>query len=168
MTFPLIVLSVGAVAAGWLWVPGHHLFPHFLDPVLEMEEEHAPLILMFGGSIVAAGAGFFLARQFYGPLAETRARLKEQWSGLYRFLFNKWYVDELYNKTVVRAGYLLSDLLAWLVDVLMIDGILVNGSAGLVSFIGSAFRGTQTSYVRNYALGMVLGSVVIVLYFVYR
>jgi NADH-quinone oxidoreductase subunit L len=79
-------------------------------------------------------------------------------------LFNKYYVDEIYEYTLVRPGYALSDrVLFRVVDAGIIDGI-VNGIGITARLIGAAARLLQTGVVRTYALFMLLGF----LYMLYR
>ncbi len=172
MTMPLVLLAVGAIVAGWVWLPGRALFREFLAPVLEAEVSHhaahPPHTLMFGGSIAAAFLGLLIARAVYGSTSAMTSDPLAQLGGLYRLLLNKFYLDELYNATVVRAGYLLSNACGWVFDLILIDGLLVNGLAGLVALFGKAAQRAQSGYVRSYALSMVLGGVLVATYFVVR
>jgi NADH-quinone oxidoreductase subunit L len=77
-------------------------------------------------------------------------------------LYHRYFVDEIYNTLFVRRGKRLSRWLWQFFDVRIIDGI-VNGVAGLVGLLGGLFRNTQTGYVRNYALTMLLGAVIVVI-----
>ena len=87
-------------------------------------------------------------------------RLAQQWQALYRGSLNKWYVDELYDRTVVQPTMALADGLWKRVDVAVIDGA-VNGAGQVVAWGGRALRLLQSGQTQHYALGMALGAVVI-------
>jgi NADH-quinone oxidoreductase subunit L len=79
-------------------------------------------------------------------------------------LFNKYYVDEIYEYTIVRPGYALSDKIFFrVVDSGIIEGI-VNGLGLTARLVGAAVRLVQTGVVRTYAFFMLLG----LLYVLYR
>ena len=72
-------------------------------------------------------------------------------------------LDAIYNATFVRAGFAIAAVCRW-IDENILDGI-VNIVGGFVAQVGEALRAMQTSYVRNYALTMALGAVVVVAWF---
>ncbi len=83
----------------------------------------------------------------------------------HRILLNKYYVDEAYEGTFIRPGYLLSKKFLWkIVDAGLIDGLLVNGSALAVAITGSVLRLFQNGMVRFYAWSFTIGVTVFVLY----
>ena len=112
---------------------------------------------------------------------EVSEGLAHQWAGAHRTLTNKYYVDELYNATVV-SGTMASGRSLWSFDRNVVDGA-VNGSSwvtllaswlsgltdrtlvdGLVNLVGGVvqegsywFRRLQTGLVQNYALLMLFG-----------
>ena len=76
-------------------------------------------------------------------------------------------VDDLLGKAITKPGFALSTFLAYVVDTKVIDGV-VNGVGTGVRFVGDNVRKLQTGYVRNYALGLVGGLVVILAWAIYR
>jgi NADH-quinone oxidoreductase subunit L len=80
---------------------------------------------------------------------------------------NKYYIDELYFKVIVNPLLKFATFLWQFIDIKVIDG-MANGLAGLVYWFAGVGRKIQTGYVRNYALGMVLGALVILAYFILR
>jgi len=161
MTLPLVVLAIGSICAGWLGWPhslaGSDRFTKFLDPVFaketavlsqegragqmaagEQEKEHTTgteYFLMFL-SVAAAATGWGMAWKAYRH-ADTGygEPIAAKTPGLYNLLYNKWYVDEVYDYAFtgrrkvgdVRLGVLgLGDASAW-TDVHVIDGA-VNGT----------------------------------------
>ena len=86
-------------------------------------------------------------------------RMAQHWQRAYRLSLNKWYVDEAYDRTVVRPTFSLADGLWKRVDVALIDGA-VNGMARAVAWWGWLMRLFQSGQVQHYALGMMLSVVV--------
>jgi NADH-quinone oxidoreductase subunit L len=136
---------------------------------------------LMGFSVLIAAAGIGLAWKFYVTNPEISERLASQWAGAHRTLSNKYYVDELYNATVI-SGTMASGRGLWTFDRNVVDGV-VNGSSkltlisswvsgladrtivdGAVNFVGWSvqessywFRRLQTGLVQNYALLMLFG-----------
>jgi NADH-quinone oxidoreductase subunit L len=147
MTLPLQILAVGAAVGGIIclphWMPMAGILEHWLHPVVQppvgmMDHvHHEPLALELGlmtVSIVVAFGGIFLATLVYlwrRIPAETFSNLGN--GAPYRALLNKWYVDELYEATILRGTLALTRLLAWF-DRVIIDGI-VNGAAAVARAI---------------------------------
>jgi NADH-quinone oxidoreductase subunit L len=150
----------------------------------EHEAEHASLgveLGLMGFSVLIAIAGILLARRFYVTNPEISERMASQYAGPHRLLSNKYYVDELYNSTVI-SGTMSSGRGLWTFDRNVVDGA-VNGTGwvtvisawfsgltdrtvvdGLVNLVGwivqessHVFRRLQTGLVQNYALLMLLG-----------
>ena len=148
------------------------------------EAEHASLgveLGLMGFSVLIAIAGILLARRFYVTNPEISERMAAQYAGPHRLLSNKYYVDELYNSTVI-SGTMSSGRGLWTFDRNVVDGA-VNGTGwvtvisawvsgltdrtvvdGLVNLVGwivqeasHVFRRLQTGLVQNYALLMLLG-----------
>jgi len=178
MTLPLQILGVLSVVGGFIGFPGQ-LFHHpewnkiegFLEPVMLKVEHgegagHPGLgleFLLIALSLAVAGFGIWLAYRFYmGDEAGVRPRrLAERFPFAHRALENKYWVDELYDSTVIRPVHRMC-LFAWkVVDVVIIDTLIVNGSAFLTELTGDFLRFLQTGNVRNYALSVALGILVL-------
>ncbi len=136
---------------------------------------------LMGFSLLVAICGIALAHKFYVQSPEISERLGEQWAGPHRVLSNKYYVDELYDATVISGTFNAGKGL-WAVDRNVVDGV-VNGSGwftiisawfsgltdrtivdGMVNLVGRLceegsfwFRKIQTGLVQNYALLMLFG-----------
>ncbi len=159
MTVPLVVLAVLSIATGYLGIP------EFLEPVLQGTaggDHH-------GGSVatwmmlVATSMGLLgiaLAYYLYVKAPGLPDRLAARWQTAYRLSFHKWYVDEIYDYTVVRPTVRLADELWKKVDVIVIDGA-VNGTARAFAWGGWLIRLSQTGQTQHYALAMTTGAVVI-------
>jgi len=87
-------------------------------------------------------------------------RLAQQWQRAYRLSLNKWYVDEAYDRMLVRPTLRLADRLWASVDVAVIDGA-VNGLARGIAWCGWLLRLVQSGQTQHYAFGMALGAVLI-------
>jgi NADH-quinone oxidoreductase subunit L len=180
MTIPLMVLAVLSVIGGYVGIPhslgGSNRFEGFLSSVFEhghsevQEVAHqippAEYYLMVI-SVVLVVIAIAIAYRFYIRDLQIPKRLAERFSFAYRMLFNKYYVDELYDKVIVNPLLNLALLLWRKFDVLVIDGI-ANGIAYLVQCLGSVVRRTETGYLRNYALSLMFGAMIILMYFIFR
>jgi len=211
MTLPLIVLAVLSIffiytpnpfnaEAGWLvklleapemilaGTSGvvYELLPkaEFLNAV-----HHAHNTAMFI-SLICAGLGILAAYMFYYWKKVNVAKLTETFKPLYKFSLNKWYFDELYDKTAIAGTMLFARISNW-IDKYIVDG-LVNGSAtvtqfsskfsgkfdnifvdGLVNltgwvvaFFGLVFRKIQTGRIQTYIAFLIFG--ILILFFIFR
>jgi NADH-quinone oxidoreductase subunit L len=205
MTWPLILLATGSIVAGWVGIPhafgGANHIEHFLEPAIlagthmEVAEAHhgsaATEWLFALISIAVAAFGLFLAYTFYMKKKEIPKNMAESWPETHRVLYNKYYVDELYNATVVRGTVQGADGL-YVFDAKVVDGVvngaargtvvssiisnltdmgLVDGAVNLVAAILAAFsklaRRVQTGLVQNYALFMLVGVFLLVAFYYY-
>jgi NADH-quinone oxidoreductase subunit L len=91
-------------------------------------------------------------------------RFAQRWQSLYQGSLNKWYVDEAYDRTIVRPTLSAATELWRRVDVNVIDGA-VNGVARAIAWGGWILRLMQSGQTQHYALGMALGIVVILTVF---
>ncbi|MFQ5683257.1 MAG: NADH-quinone oxidoreductase subunit L [Candidatus Binatia bacterium] len=163
MTYPLVVLAIGSIVAGWIGLPailGGSQFSAWLEPVFgEPHELHtsgsleATLMVI---SVGVAALGFFFAYLLYYRRALVPASFSSLIGGLpYRLFFHKYYVDELYQLVFVRSALLLARLGAW-IDQYIID-FIVDGSARATVFV-SWFDGLFDNYVVDWAVNKVADS----------
>ena len=117
-----------------------------------------PLLASVGGAIIA----YFM---YVRGSVEAKIKSVEETGGtpLYNFLLNKWYIDELYDATVVRATRGLGDLFWKIGDVRIIDGFGPNGIAKLASGAARRVSKLQTGYLYHYAFVMLLGVALLIL-----
>ncbi len=187
ITIPLMVLAALAAAGGFLGVPhvlgnffGHmpNYLEHFLAPVFEhaqvlngiaVKPELAHSVAlefsMMGASIGIAAFGILGAWFMYIKTPTLPGKFVASFPGLWKAVYNKWYIDELYDAVFVNNCKRIGTFLWKGFDVRVVDGI-VNGTAWVVKGIGSGLRYTQTGFLHNYAMGMVVGVVVIVGYYI--
>ena len=179
ITIPLMVLGLLAVVGGYVGVPailgGSNRFEHFLAPVFEHTQHlneihahgtHATEYMMMAISVGIAAFGIFVAWTMYVKNPELPAKFTARFAGLYKAVYNKWYIDELYDFLFVNPCKRIGTFLWRGFDVKVVDGV-VNGVAWVVRGIGSGLRYTQSGYLHNYAVAMVVGVVVIVGYYVF-
>jgi NADH-quinone oxidoreductase subunit L len=113
-----------------------------------------------GAATLLGLAGIVLAYTMYVHSPGLADRVARRWHQAYRLSLNKWYVDEAYDRTVVRPTFTLADRLWQRIDVNVIDGA-VNGIARGFAWWGWFMRLIQSGQTQHYALGMALGAVVI-------
>jgi NADH-quinone oxidoreductase subunit L len=191
MALPLIVLAIGSVVAGFIGVPhalgGSNRIETFLEPSFEAHaaaeagapaegavaehaatqaEEHGAgdiaterMLMALSTGLAIAGIG--IAWYFWLRRADAAAALARQFSGPYRWLLNKYYIDELYDAVIVQPIKQVSTGALWKgVDVGLIDGS-VNGIGAVVRSASSVLRRLQTGSVRAYAASLFFGAVAI-------
>jgi NADH-quinone oxidoreductase subunit L len=174
MAFALVVLAAGSVLAGWVVPAGR--FEHFLEPSISGPAGESiqsgstaglEMSLMVLSSLVAI-VGIAIAAFLYLKSRRAADEIANRFSSLYRLLYHKYYVDEVYDATIVQPIRMLSEEGLWkIVDVRVIDGT-VNRVADLVEGSGEVIRRTQTGSVRAYAASFLLGAVLIVGYYLWR
>ncbi|MBW3566199.1 MAG: NADH-quinone oxidoreductase subunit L [Acidobacteria bacterium] len=176
MTVPLVVLAVlsaiGGLILGFPPLFGHMLhIPHLLDRWLHPIFTEAPGLPEGIFTIPASGEamvmivstalallGWWLARSFFRDRQLSGdARLRASRPGLATMLENKYYVDEMYDKLVVRPLHSIS-VFSWKIIDAIIDGTISLG-AYIVGALGDLMRFLQTGNVRNYALALLLGMI---------
>ncbi len=165
MTMPLVVLAVLSVVGGWVGLPAGWLwgdrFGDFLAPALALPHAHGEHSAgleygLMAASVLVALAGILAGVRVLRSIAGAPRSLVGAARGLYDTLLGKYYVDELYDATVVRGTFALANALWRYVDVVVIDG-LVNGVGGVVQAQSSLWRRLQTGNVQHYALIFLAG-----------
>ncbi|MBS1813059.1 MAG: NADH-quinone oxidoreductase subunit L [Acidobacteria bacterium] len=188
MWIPLVVLAVLSIVGGYVGVSaawgGSNAIEHFLSPVIakaapmidtahgaaaatashaaEAAEAHHDVTterIFTGISVVVAFLGIFLGWTMF-----TAQPLRKMPS----LLENKYYVDEIYDAAIVNPILGTSRNFLWrILDVKIIDGA-INGIAHLFGETGSTMRFLQTGFARSYAAIMLVGAIVLILYFTFR
>ncbi len=180
MTLPLWILAAGAVLAGFVGIPkllsaGRDInwLHHWLEPIVLLKpEEHEMSILLqlvlLVLAIAAAVGGLFVARKLYGDdrSLETERTLAARFPGVHRLLVNKYYVDEVYDRLIVRPLAALSRFFWKGVDTFLIDGA-IHTAAWMTQMAGEVGRFSTTGNVRNYALYFFAGVVLLSLWLLY-
>jgi NADH-quinone oxidoreductase subunit L len=196
MTVPLMVLAGLSIIGGYIGIPhvlgGANHIHEFLAPVLgggaEPAKAHAGIsilskawasgaeggghgaaleLLMMVVSVVIALIGIGMAYLFYVKNPALPKMLAERWKGLYKLVFNKYYVDELYEILFINSLKNLGTGLWKGFDEFVIDGT-INGIAYLIGWLSGVMRKMQTGLVQNYAFSMIVGGIVLVAYYIMR
>jgi NADH-quinone oxidoreductase subunit L len=174
MTIPLIVLGILSAIGGWIGIP--HLIGNLLpgEPSNVLERWTEPLIKalpevghadpavewgMMGVSVLLAVIFAGLAYNFYvmspGRADQFTARIK----GLYRVIYNKYFVDEFYFSAIINPLVAFSRQLWQKVDVMIIDRTTYV-AADLVKGAGGVARSIQNGNIQQYAFYIAIGVVV--------
>jgi NADH-quinone oxidoreductase subunit L len=175
MTVPLMALALLSVIGGFVGFPiieGAHVFRNFLAPSITplVHHAHYPVwfeITMMAFSMAVAGAGIFTAYKMYIKQPELPEKVTQKVPFIYNLVYNKYYVDELYDATVVEPIKNGSDFLWHGVDDKVVDGA-VNGSATTIGWLSGHLRKLETGFVQNYALAILIGAVLIAGYLIGR
>jgi NADH-quinone oxidoreductase subunit L len=193
MTIPLMVLALLSIIGGYVGIPhvlgGRNFFNEFLAPVLgglpqgteqaafslvrpAFASEGAAVgsgvnmeLLLMGVSVAIAIIGISIAFYLYIWKTEVPKRLGERFKTIYTIVFNKYYVDEIYDACFVNSTKKLGTFLWRRFD----DGVVdrsVNLVAELMAWLGSVLRKIQTGYVQSYVVGIILGAVIIILFLI--
>ena len=210
MTVPLMILAVLSVIGGWIGWPeslgGSDRFAQFLSPVMakaggETAEAVGAVNAVSGASteyllmllsVAIAAAGIWLASRWYIKQPEVPGKIAANFGGLYRLLYNKYYVDQIYDAMFVNrmkdlaltlgafdngvinglgvdgAGWLtrFGSSVSMIWDSWIIDG-LVNASAAIVNVVSWLVQMLQTGRVARYALFMLLGVLIFLGYYLH-
>ena len=116
--------------------------------------QHSPAVYL-------AGAGALTAWYFYLKRPDLPAVISKKVSGLYTVLDRKYYFDDVYIKGFAAGGRAVGKFLWQKGDELVIDGMLVNGTANSVARLAGVLRQLQTGYLYHYAFAMIIGLTVL-------
>ncbi len=175
VTAPLIALAIPSVIIGWITID-EVLFGDLFKEAILVFEDHGAMAAVgaaFHGSfnfvihgfagpaVYLAGAGVFAAWYLYLKKPELAAQFRQKLELPYRILDNKYYFDR-FNEIVFAATARGVGQVLWrLGDALMIDGLVVNGSARLVGWVSGVVRHVQTGYLNHYAFAMISGLILL-------
>jgi NADH-quinone oxidoreductase subunit L len=115
------------------------------------------------GAVIAV-AGIAVAYRIWFAEPGIATRLRERLPAVHRFLFNKWYFDELIDLLFVRPA-LMFGRLAEALERIVVAGGVTGGTVGAIRAGSAAVRRAQTGFLRYYAALMVVGVFGVGLYF---
>ena len=174
MTGPLVVLAMGSTVLGFLGMPHVFHVPSFVAQWYGAgtfpEHPEAPDGLTWILMLVATGlavAGIAVAAALYRRGPEGAAGLVRSLGGIREVVWNKFYVDEIYDAIIVRPFRWIARATFNVIDKFVIDTVLVNGPAVVVGAVGRLARAWQNGDVQRYLLAMLIGLAAI-LYFATR
>ena len=175
VTVPLILLAIPSVLAGY--VVGPVLFGGFFEGSIYVAEQHDVLAQLGEGyhgvwgfilhgfmappfwlAVMGIGTAYYvyMRRPQLADLAAQRLRV------IYNILVQKYGFDDFNQFVFAGGGRALGRLLWRIGDVLVIDGLLVNGTAKTVGWISTKIRNLQTGYLYHYAFAMIIGLILLV------
>ena len=164
MTLPLILLAILSVVVGLVNSPWFYdMFGKSFSTFIYFKEAEIPKVDMTvaGTSTIVALAGIFFSWLIYSKKVINTTKLAERYSGLYRLVLNKYYIDEFYDWIFVNV-MLLGGKAFNAVDHYVIDGIFDN-FARLINYTGRKLRLTQSGALQSYALVIFTAVVFIVI-----
>lgn len=174
MTIPLMILALLSVIGGFIGIPeifsGEHgnQFHNWLAPIFKDADRklavfnmhsHFEEILLMVLSVLFALSAIWFARYIYLNKISIANDTAQKFKGVYKILWNKYFVDEAYDTVIVNPILQTSRSFLWkIADNRLIDGT-VNGAARLIEIISNNIRKLQTGVAQFYALVMMLGIV---------
>ena len=178
---PLVLLAIPSVLSGYVAPQifgeyfGNALFVLPEHDTLKHVSEHlvhgvGPFIMsgMLSLPFLLAMAGVATAWFIYMKNPQFADHIQQRFRGIYRLLVNKYYADDI-NEAVFAGGARGVGRLLWRVgDVLIIDGLIVNGSARVVDWTAGVVRRIQTGHLYTYAFSMIIGLLLMLFWFVFR
>ena len=185
MLVPLYVLAAGALFAGVIFhgsfVGSHHEVGHldlhylefwdgalFLGPDNRiLEQFHDVPKLVKWAPFIMMATGFVVAWWFYIKSPQMPVELARQHKGLYHFLLNKWYFDELYDFLFVRPAMRIGRFLWKQGDGRIIDGIGPDGVSARVLDVTRNVVKLQSGYLYHYAFAMLIGAALLTTYMMF-
>jgi NADH-quinone oxidoreductase subunit L len=164
MKLPLVVLAAASIIAGIINLPFHPnwvFLERWLNPVVgaQLLNHHFSIGAEWGfalGDAVLAGIGVAIAVGLWRNTAERPAAEPT-------FLRRAWFIDAAYDRVIARGSTELAVVTSDDVETKVIDGA-VNGLGAFFAGTGRRLRTVQTGYVRNYALGLLGGLVILLAY----
>jgi len=156
MMIPLTILALLSLGGGYFFKVPHFLSAFF--PPLEAGEDSSLMAI----SVAAGLVGILIAYILYVAKPAVADSLAGSFKGLYTLILNKYFVDEVYDATVVNPVVSGSRALLWKgVDVEVIDG-MANGVASRARDVGGVLRLLQSGNIRSYAAWVLFGSVMVI------
>ena len=172
VTVPLILLAIPSAVIGWI-TAGPVLFGNYFGDAIVVDRTrdvlthlgetiwHGSLALLTHAPVTPvfwlAAAGVFAAWFLYLKRPDIPETLRNRFSGLYTLLDNKYYFDDLWIRGFGGGGRAIGDFLWKKGDQVVIDGVIVNGTANSIGKLAGALRHIQTGYLYTYAFAMIIG-----------
>ena len=181
VTAPLIALAIPSVLAGFLIDPivvgdffkGAIHVDHIHDSLHDVREHfHGAFQFILHGvtqpPFFLAMGGLFSAWFIYLRKPEIADWAAEKFSWLHKLLLNKYWLDD-FNQAVFAKGARGIGQALWSGgDRVLIDGLVVNGSAKVVGWVAGVVRHVQSGYLYHYTFAMIIGLIILLGWFVWR
>jgi len=166
MVLPLLLLSIGAVFAGWIFAPhfiGHHEAEFWRGAIFVggdnhvLHESHNVPTWVKWAPLIVTLLGTFIAYWLYVVKEGAAKQMADRKGPLWTFLYNKWFFDELYDAVFVKGAKAIGDFFWKIGDVKIIDGLGPNGAAWASLKSGGWLSRFQSGFVYFYAFVMLIG-----------
>jgi NADH-quinone oxidoreductase subunit L len=176
VTLPLVMLAIPSIIIGWPTI-GPLLFGDFFGGAIFVlpahnvlgelgADFHGPMAFFLHGLtspvLYIALFGVVCAWYLYLQNPLLPKAIRDRFGFIYRLLVNKYYFDDFNEQILARGSRLLGEGLWRGGDVVIIDGVIINGTANSIGRIAGFMRHLQSGYLYNYAFAMVIGMVVLV------
>jgi NADH-quinone oxidoreductase subunit L len=176
MKIAMGALALLTIVGGFLQIPDlTDVIDEFLHPTFAeshyFESLHPSDAVTFGGLALGAIigiAGIAVAYQIWVRKPGTSARLQERFKPLHTLFVNKWYGDEILNALIVRPGAWFGRWAQSTFERVIVNGLFVGGTSGLVRAGSAAVRARQTGFLRAYAALMLVGIAGALLWFLIK
>jgi NADH-quinone oxidoreductase subunit L len=155
MRIPLIVLAALSLTGGFLAIP------HFLQPGIEIPDEGKLSGLIIGGIVSIAGIAAALTIYLRFPQALKGFISSAPGKLAHRLSSRKFYIDEIYQKLIIRPIGIMAEICFYVVDRLIIDILLVHGTGFGASALGHLLRRLQDGRTPTYAAWFLAGAIVV-------
>jgi len=175
VTGPLILLAIPSAIIGWFTIEPV-LFGGFFGESIQVLGQHDVLAhlgetfhdstafvthAMQGPAVYLAAAGALTAWFLYLVRPDIPEKISQKLSGLYTLLDRKYYFDDLWIKGFAAGGRSIGQFLSTKGDELVIDGMIVNGTAKTIEKFAGVLRRVQSGYLYHYAFAMFFGVTII-------
>lgn len=177
MLVPLMLLSIGALGAGYVFYDlfvGHERVEFWRSALLVLPENdtieaahHVPEWVK-KAPLVAAVSGIVIATLIYGFGGAVAGWFSRAFKPIHALLFNKYYVDEIYNALFVRPALWIGRVFFKYGDQAVINGLGPDGIAKQSRLSGVVLSKIQSGYVYHYAFVMMIGLISVVSWIFYR
>jgi NADH-quinone oxidoreductase subunit L len=174
MIAPLLVLAMGAIFSGFLakeYFVGHQMGEFWGSSILMLhnviEEAHHAPDWVVALPLVVAVTGILGAFVMYILKPDWPAAFVAQIRPIHRFVYNKWFFDELYDRLFVRPSFVLGRGLWKSGDGAVIDGVGPDGIAAATRDLAARASRLQSGFVYHYAFAMLIGLVVLATWFLF-
>lgn len=168
MIIPLVVLAVLSIVGGYLGVPHHSVIEHWLAPVVgeHAAEANSLEYVLMAVSVLIGLSGIGLGYFLYVVNPALPKKAYESSGFAYKLLFNKYYIDEIYDALIVKPIKAISMVCWKVLDVIIVDGTVL--AFGRISRLtGEMTRLMQTGAIQVYAVFIILGLMATVGYLIY-
>ena len=176
MVVPLMVLAFGACFAGIIgygWFIGEGAGEFWANTIFTLpthtaleDSHHVPMWVKYLPLVVGA-LGIATAYIMYMFVPTLPAMVVKAIRPVHKFVFNKWYFDELYNAIFVRPAFQIGRELWKTGDKAIIDGLGPNGVASTADETAKRVSSIQSGYLYHYAFSMLIGVVLMVSWYLF-